>query len=300
MDRLLTMSLVCWSLPAALCVLMAQDTTFLLIWIALSLASWRKGRPFLAGLIFSMCLAKFHFLTFIPLLLLLQRRWRFGLGFATGSVLLLGVSFAVQGIHWPADYLHMLLHGNAQPARDVMYNIRGALPDSPQAFYIYLAGCAVVAVLVAAICLRREFDLALCLCLLGALMVSPHVYAQDYVLAVPLCALLLAGRAHLHPGSLPAAVMLSCPFVLHSIPGTILIGLFVLAVSAVEGLRAQPVSYSAAANTPKIDNCPTNAIDGAQIASVASARMPATIIALVAPRCSLSISMGNKKPRSYT
>jgi hypothetical protein len=62
------------SLPLGITIFNGQDTPFLLLWIALALHLQDKDRPFLAGLAFSLCAAKFHLFVLLPLLLFGQRR----------------------------------------------------------------------------------------------------------------------------------------------------------------------------------------------------------------------------------
>ena len=74
-----------FAVPVAAFLPEGQDTPLLLIFIGASILLSRQKRDFLAGLVFSLCAIKFHLFLFIPLLLLLKKRWHILAGAACGS-----------------------------------------------------------------------------------------------------------------------------------------------------------------------------------------------------------------------
>src|SRR5258708_6072756 len=223
-DRLITLLVICWSEPVAACFGMAQDTVFLLVSIALCFLLYRRDRHVLAGFALSLCLWKYHLIIFVPLAMLLQKKWSLAAGFTIGCLGLLGLSFAVQGWNWPVDYIHEILTGNSQPWQHLMYDIRGALSRWPHPLALHLIGSAIVACITLYICWHSEFEIATCCCLLAGLMTSLHVFDQDYVLIIPLCALLLS-RAK----EKPAIVLLLCvPFAYFRAGAVMLLSLLAL------------------------------------------------------------------------
>jgi hypothetical protein len=73
-----------FSLPLMTALCGGQDTPFLLPILGASILLTRSKRDFLAGLVLSLCAIKFHLFLFIPVLLLLKRRWGILRGGACG------------------------------------------------------------------------------------------------------------------------------------------------------------------------------------------------------------------------
>ena len=190
---------LCSSVPVAANFFMGQDSIVLLVPLGLCLRLNQRGRTFGAGLALSVLLVKFHFLVFLPLLIVIQRRWRFGAGFGSGTLALLTLSFAVQGVRWPIAIIEALMRPSAQPSQRLMIDIRRVFLASPHALQFHIAGSILIALVVVAICARADFDLALAACLVAALLVNLHVYDQDYVLAIPFSCLLFERTINLLP-----------------------------------------------------------------------------------------------------
>lgn len=240
--RLFTLLLICWSLPAAFCLFGGQDTAFLLLCIAIALRLHAAQKFFLAGVLLALCLAKFYVLLFVPLLLALQRQWRVTAGLALTTTVLLALSFALQGAMWPVEYLRVLTGPESQSSPELMFNVRGACLRSPLAPYasqVHAVAGVVVTCLLWIIARRRSFRLALCCCVLGALLVSPHVYNQDYLLALPVCGLLFIQAPYLRL----LAGLFAAPTTYVFSPITVLLGAALLAAVALT--RPSPVGSAA-------------------------------------------------------
>jgi Glycosyltransferase family 87 len=182
------------SLPLGISFCNGQDTPFLLLWIALALHWQGKGRPFLAGLAFSLCAAKFHLFVLLPLLFFGQRRWRMTAGLATGAAALLAVSFAVAGAAWPVEYFATLTDGRVHPAIDQMPNLHGVFGGLPHAALLeIIAGLAVVAGAWHVV-RRSSFEIGLATVLAGGVLLSYHAYRADCLVLLPAALLVLAAN----------------------------------------------------------------------------------------------------------
>jgi hypothetical protein len=170
-----------WSFPLAWDFDNGQDVSLLLLAIAAGTVLAARGRPFAAGLCWSLCAAKFHLLVFLPLLLIVRNR-RAAAGLAAGGAVLLGISFAVGGWNWPGRYLSALLHHNIDPVPLELHNIRGLVQGS-------LAGEIVLGLTVVAavwmVCRRAPFEISLSAALAGGLLVSHHLTASDWAILLP-------------------------------------------------------------------------------------------------------------------
>jgi hypothetical protein len=191
----ITFLFTCFSLPAAVTWMNGQDLTFVLLALAASVLWRRQGRPFTAGLIFSLCAAKFHLFVLTPLLLLSPKNRRWGAGAAAGGLALLLLSFAVGGLGWPAAYLRVLTDPAIHPGITQMPNLNGLLGRWGAPASVEWLLMAVVAALVAFIARRAPFEYALAAALTGGLLLSYHAYLADCALLLPAALIVLAQTA---------------------------------------------------------------------------------------------------------
>lgn len=175
----------CWSGGLAATFTNTQDLPLILLWLALAVRL-REKRPFLAGLLLSLCAAKFHLFVFLPLLVWRHRLWR---GFAAGAAGLLALSFAA-GWDWPRQYLDVLAHGPVHPSTAIMPNLHGLLAGLPLAPLWEILASVVIAGAVLLVVRRTDFTWGLAAVLTGGLLVSYHAYLQDCTVLLP--ALLIA------------------------------------------------------------------------------------------------------------
>ncbi len=173
------------SLPAFQSLMNGQDTPLLLLWIALAVYWERKDKPFAAGCILSLCAAKYHLFTLLPLLFLAQRRWRMATGFATGATCLVVLSFAVAGLHWPAEYYRTLTDSDVHPDVTSMPNLHGLLFGLPASWALQIIGVVAVAVSGWQVMKRTSFLHGLATALIGGLLISYHSYLSDCALLLP-------------------------------------------------------------------------------------------------------------------
>jgi len=198
-ERRISLFLLCWFIPSAYAIRVGQDSPFVILWIAIALRLRMHKRLFLAGLVFSLCLEKWHLVFFIPVLFLLRREWRVLAGFVTGSAALIAFSFAPQGADFAREYWAALHLPNMNALPLLMPNLLGSLAfielfglshSVAIALYWGLAIAITLSVLFA--CVRQQFEIALSVALIAGLLVSPHDYLHDWTIAFP--ALLMLWR----------------------------------------------------------------------------------------------------------
>lgn len=177
---------LCWSLPLANAIAISNDSPLVLLFIALSLLAWRSGKPMLAGLALGLCLAKFHFLIFLPLLLFQRKYWRVLAGFSIPAIPSLAINFWVQpawiNLFWRA--LHLPQENmNATPAH--MPNFYSAFFETGLPEYGVILGFLTVPIALWPICRRLPFEFAMPLCITGAVLAAPHTNNFDSILTIP-------------------------------------------------------------------------------------------------------------------
>lgn len=171
---------VYWSLAAA------QDHAFLLLWITLAIRLAGAGRLRLAGLAFSLCLAKFHLFTLVPLLLIRRRHLDFGVGAVLGCSALLALSFLAAGPGWPLRYAEALAIPSIHDQLAIAPNIHGLTTWWGGGIVTKMALGGAIGLIVCGIAWYGSFEKALGAAIAGSVLISPHIFFADLALLLPL------------------------------------------------------------------------------------------------------------------
>ena len=190
MNRTMMFAALCWSMPAALLLILGQDTPFWLMSVALGLWLLHRGHPRLAGIAFSLCICKYHLAVGIPIQLVAQKRWSTLVAGAAAGAAWIAASFAIEGPAWPRHYLAMITQPLFSPAPERMPNLRGIAHWLPWPAAGELILAAAVVVLVWSIC-RNSSNLGAdgAIAAAAGLVLAHHGYANDCALLIPLLAL---------------------------------------------------------------------------------------------------------------
>jgi len=180
---------VCWCLPAAMLLSTGQDTAMFLLFATLGLRLIEANREFAAGLVLSLCAAKFHLAAGILVFLLAQRRGRAVLAGALGGVAQLAVSFAAEGKDWPAILGRLSAIPEFSPAAAKMPNLLGLTHWLPHGLLVEAALALLALWAVWVISARSEPVVGAAVALLGGLLAGHHSYAYDAILLLPAVAL---------------------------------------------------------------------------------------------------------------
>lgn len=199
-----------YSYPLFLTLSIGQDIPILLLVIAGLTRLHGSGRHFLAGLLCSLCLIKFHLFLLLPVMLLARRLWRTIAGMLAGGGTLLLIATLAEGPDWPLRYLGMLQRPGAQWHLDVMPSLYGLIHNLRFALHIEIALAVLIAAAVFHVCRRCSFETALAATLAGSVLVSHRPYIQDTLILVPASLILFSGP---YPRAVKyAAVVLAVPF----------------------------------------------------------------------------------------
>lgn len=196
-DRFRFALALCLSQPLAVSLITEQDLAFLLLIVAAGERLRVSRRPFLAGVVFSLALIKWHFFIFLPVMLLIRRESRLFMGFASGSVALVVASFVDAGLSWPLRYLAVL-------RGELRFGSAGEWV-TVHAIALHFSGGAVLEVVLSALVVAgagmaiwwaKSFEYALAVALLGGLLLGRHAGVWDCTVILPALTL-LAARAGL-------------------------------------------------------------------------------------------------------
>jgi hypothetical protein len=205
-----TFMMVCWSYPAAVLLSTGQDTGLFLFVVTVGLRLLQSNRDFAAGLVFSLCAAKFHLALGIPIFLLARRRWGALAGGVAGGLAQLAISFAAEGLEWPQRLLRLSALSDFSPSPWRMPNLLGLTHWLP---YGGVAEALLAVLALAAVCIvarRSALTIGATAAVTAGLLASHHAYVYDAVLLLPACA--LAVRLPAPKALRYAALLLSVPF----------------------------------------------------------------------------------------
>jgi hypothetical protein len=209
--RLLMMGALAWSMPVALVLLFGQDVPFWLMFFTAGLLLIERKKPLSAGIVFSLCICKFHLALGIPVLLAAQKRWRTLIAGSVAVVALIAACFLIEGPEWPLQYAKMSQMPAFSPAPERMPNLYGIASWLPWTAAIEIVFVVAIVLLLWAVC-RGSNDLGTAGAAAAAcgLLLGPHAYAGDCALLIPLSVLTIQ-RQSTRPWLKVWAVLLLSP-----------------------------------------------------------------------------------------
>lgn len=243
-DRRTTALACCWSLPLFMATAEGQDIGLLLIWIGLALSLLEKQRPAAAGVVFSLCAAKFHLFLLLPVWIAARRAGRFAAGLGAGGAALIAISFLANGADWPRRYWSLLANPANNPYASVMPNIHGLFEGRPHQGLLDATGIILAGIAVWFAARRGDERTGLAAVLAGGILTAPHAYMADCALLIPAALSVLADRTNV-------ALRSAALFLLTPVPH-----LFLMALSALPVQVALAAFLCAAAlQVPGLENC---------------------------------------------
>jgi len=199
-----------WSIPAVIALANGQDSLLLLFVVAYAVYLHQKGHRFAVGLLLSLGSIKFHLFLFVPLVLLFRRDWKTIRGGLAGAFLQAAISFAAQGIHWPADYSRIIANPEITPCLGCMMNLRGAAftlagRDSAPIWLLLYALASLGCLLI--LSRKPSFEIGIAWALICGMLVSHHAAIQDFVLLLlPFVLIVRESKVHIMRAILAVAV----------------------------------------------------------------------------------------------
>jgi len=187
LNRPLAAVALCWSMPAALLLVLGQDLPFWLMFAAVGLLWLSRGRPRAAGAAFALCICKYHLAAGFPILLAAQKRWKALAAATAAGAVLVGACFWIEGPAWLARYRDVLTQPLFSPAAPRMANLRGI------AWWLPWPGAVEIVLAISVACLfwwfcRRTPHLGLAGAGAAAagMLLGRHGQAGDFALLIPL------------------------------------------------------------------------------------------------------------------
>ena len=193
--------------PVGFCLIQGQDSVLLLLILSVALGFLLRGAELRTGAVLGLGLFKFHLVIPLIAILLLQRKWRAGVGFAAVGVVLVGISLMMVGWGGLLIYPKYLWELNQAPGLGMvkppsMPNVRGLLTAFPGGGMLsssanwFLAGLVVAGVIFASRSWRGAGRTATMAGFSSwiAVTLATSYYANSYDLTLLLIPLLLLGK----------------------------------------------------------------------------------------------------------
>jgi hypothetical protein len=197
------------SIPLLTALCNGQDTPLLLAILGGSIVLTRRKMDFLAGLVLSLCAIKFHLFLFVPILLLLKKRWCILGGGATGIAFLAVLGVLVNGWDSTRQYVTVLRDPWINPSAIGMPNLHGlvAVLNGDARLEMLLTGVVLLAFLWTT--QRSEnYEFLLAASLVCGLLVSFHSGGADTLILFP-AFVMAAGASTSEPLRASAALILT-------------------------------------------------------------------------------------------
>jgi hypothetical protein len=203
------------SIPLLADLAAGQDALFLLVVLGAGILLTRKNRDFAAGLVLSLCAIKFHLFVFVPVLLLLKKRWEMVWGGICGSVALIALGTIVNGTGSIGAWIKVLRDPWINPDATGMPNLHGLVA-------VVNGGLPLEAILTAGVCAAfvwmsirsNNFELLFAASLVCGLLVSFHSTIPDDLLLFPVLVLILASSAMVPLRAVAGLILTPIPYFL--------------------------------------------------------------------------------------
>lgn len=196
-DRVDLKWLIVISIPLLVSFANGQDVPLVLFLLGLGFRLEQRGWPILAGVCLALCTIKVHFLVFLPVVLLLRRKWRWIASGTVTMMLLVAIAAWSEGWDWLLRYPTYLRRPEIHPDVIQFLNLRGIAlvwPGDLGSALMVLTAAGVLLVLVALWFARFEsLEHSLAIALFGGLMVSFHLGVHDCALLLLVAALAARG-----------------------------------------------------------------------------------------------------------
>ena len=182
------------SMPAAAVIGLGQDVGLVFLFIAASVALAGRGRWFLAGVVFSLCLSKPHLVIFVPVVMLATRNFRFLAGATAGASAQLLLSFAVAPWSWPQQWLATLANPRMHVAPARMPGLRALAETGRPGTALAILVAAALVVAIWRLAPRRRIEEIIAYALAAGMIANLHSYAVDCIMLIPVVTLAVRSR----------------------------------------------------------------------------------------------------------
>ena len=191
-DKWIAAAACAWYLPLASNFTMGQDVAFLVVLLLGAYYCLKSDKLFWAGILFGLCVIKFHLFVLLPLLIIHKRLWRTVPGILCVSVIALAASYLAAGRNWIELYRVSLHDFRMDPYPWNMVNLKALFYGHSE---WWIPSAAIIVLISWYVIYKGSLEISLAAVVIGGLLINPHTTISDGTLMLPV--FLMARRAPL-------------------------------------------------------------------------------------------------------
>jgi hypothetical protein len=191
-DKWIAAAACAWYLPLAANFTMGQDVAFLVVLLLGAYYCLKGDKQCWAGILFGLCIIKFHLFVLLPLLIIHKKLWRTLPGISLVGVVVLAASYLAGGRHWIEQYSVALHDLRMDPYPWNMVNLKALFYDHPEWLILSIA---IIVLISWYVIYKGSLEISLAAVVMGGLLINPHTTISDGTLILPV--FLMARRAPL-------------------------------------------------------------------------------------------------------
>ncbi|MEO5925608.1 MAG: glycosyltransferase family 87 protein [Bryobacteraceae bacterium] len=186
-----------------------QDPAFLVAIVGASILLTRTGRDFTSGMVLSLCILKPHLFVFIPILLLIKKRWSMVAGGIAGTAALTLLGIVVNGPGSIVQWIEVMRNPWINAEAEEMPNLHGLAAALHGGGLVEASLAAVVVLGFVWLTTKTDsYELLLGAALVGGLLANFHAAISDDLLLIPVL-VLVTGASSLIPLRVVSALILT-------------------------------------------------------------------------------------------
>ena len=224
------------SIPLLTALCGGQDSPLLLAILGSSMLLVRRKRDFAAGLVLSLCAIKFHLFLFVPIFLVVKKRWGILGGGVLGTALLTALGVLVGGVDSTRAFVKTLRDPWINASATIMPNIHGLVATLHGDVWLEaLLAAFVVGVFLWILARTGNYELLLAAAVVCGLLVSFHSEVFDDILLLAVFVAVVGNCAGAPLRAASALILTPIPYfmVLAGAPYGALLPLSLLALLAI-------------------------------------------------------------------
>jgi glycosyl transferase family 87 len=191
-DKWIAAAACAWYLPLATNFTVGQDVAFLLVFLLGAYYCLKEDKQFWAGILFGLCVIKFHLFVLLPLLIFHKKLWRTLPGISCVGIVALAASYFAGGLHWMEQYRLALHDFRMDPYPWNMVNLKALAYYHPE---WWIPSVAIIVLISWYVIFTGSLEISLAAVMVGGVLINPHTTISDGTLILPV--FLMARRAPL-------------------------------------------------------------------------------------------------------
>ena len=189
-DKWIAAAACAWYLPLATNLTVGQDLALILVMLMGAYYCLRADKELLAGILFGLCLIKFHLLVLLPIFIFHKKLWKTLCGISGVGAVMIAASYVAGGRHWIGQYRVALQDFRMDPYPWNMVNLKALFYNHME---WWIPSIVVVVLVSWYVIYKGSLEISLAAVLVGGVLINSHTTISDGTLILPV--FLMARRA---------------------------------------------------------------------------------------------------------